>query len=136
MATLKVVECRFFGSGSELLEHFDNREPKTVSKSELARDEFWCTLRDAPQVMGVGYEQYVRALLSQGKIEGIRVQWKHYTKWFLFVPSLLNRPRRRTDRRKFLLYINPDHESEIRKALQASGLQFELTVAYQSKDTD
>lgn len=132
-APYTILEIRTLKEGSLLKGYLEKHGVHLHDVLPQALRSDFCTIQEAPSLAGVGYTQYIRALLSQGKLEGVSVQYRHYSKWLLFKPSLRSRPTR-TDGRKYLLYFDQQHEKAVRDALDSVGIQYRLELAYKGDD--
>lgn len=86
--------------------------------------------------MGLGYDVYVRRLLLEGKLEGIKVDHGHYNKWHIYIPSVeryMEEHRRTEQARRFILRAELEDRAKIEKALDEAGIQYELELAYKGK---
>ena len=93
-------------------------------------------IKAAQKRMGLGYSQYVRRLLLQGKLEGIKADMGHYRKWFISLKSIeqyMDNSRRTEQARRFILRAELEDREAIEKALKAAGIEFELELAYKGK---
>jgi hypothetical protein len=104
-----------------------------VSAEEL---ESYTGIKGAQKELGLGYSQYVRRLLLQGKLEGIKVAHSHYNKWYVYRPSIeaYTENHRRTEQaRRFILRAELEDREAIEAALEAAGIEYTLELAYKGK---
>ena len=105
-----------------------------VSKDTLTKN--YKGIKESQKYLELGYSQYVRRLLLQGKLEGIKVDMGHYRKWFIFQGSLdqyLENSRRTEQARRFILRAELEDREAIEEALEAAGIEYSLELAYKGK---
>lgn len=124
---LKVVEVSY--AEKSLLPEI--REGDEVSEDTLKKN--YKGIAGGKKYLGLAYPQYVRRLLLQGKLEGIKVDHDHYNKWWIYIPSLdryLENSRRTEQKRRFILRAELEDREVIERALEEAGIDFSLELAY------
>lgn len=94
------------------------------------------SIKGAHLTLGYGYEEYTRALLLQGKIEGVKIQLKGYRKWFISKESIgyyLEHSARKGKPSRYILRIDKSTEGQVREALDSLNISYELEIAYRGK---
>lgn len=106
---------------------------ENITATELAT---FVGIKDAPVLLGIAYTIYARRLLKEGRIEGVKVQYKHYQKWLISPESITyynSHKATRTGMRRFLLRTSAENEDAVRDALGALGIEFTLELTYKAK---
>ncbi len=106
--------------------------------ADLTAERFatFAGIKDSRPLLGVAHDLYVRQLLHAGRIEGVKVQLKGYTKWFIDPSSIAYytaNKARRSGLRRYLLRANSTDERAIREALDATGIEYTLEISYKKK---
>lgn len=125
-------------AGVAILERAIRKGSKTtfesVTKAALEKD--YVGINEAVGLLGVGYAVYVRRLVLEGRLEGIKVMYKGYTKWHISRASIewyrKNVLRTMTGRRWIMKFELPD-EAKVRAALDALGIEYELKLNFVKK---
>ena len=90
-------------------------------------------IKDSQSHVGAAHALYVRQLLHAGRIEGVRVQYKGYTKWLIDPESIDYYHAHKATRsglRRYLLRAKASNETAIREALDAIGIEYTLEFNY------
>ncbi len=93
-------------------------------------------IKDSRVHVGASHDLYVRQLLHAGRIEGVKVQFKGYTKWLIDPESIdyyHSHKATRTGMRRFLLRSSAKNETAIREALDALAIEYTLEYNYKAK---
>ncbi len=104
------------------------------SAEVLAKD--FVSINDARDVLGVGYVVYVRRLLLEGKLEGVKVQYKGYAKWHISRASIAwyrKNVLRTMSGRRWIMKFELTDEAAVRAALDSLGIDYELKLNFVSK---
>jgi len=106
--------------------------------ADLTAERFatFAGIKDSRPLLGVAHDLYVRQLLHAGRIEGVKVQLKGYTKWFIDPVSIeyyTANKARRSGLRRYLLRANSTDEETIRHALNMLGIEYTLEISYKKK---
>ena len=116
----------------------DTRVQKTALTGDQISKEF-VGITGATKLLGFAHAQYTRRLVIEGKLEAIKVQLPHYSKWFISragIKGYLSGARRTTSHRRYILKMDLDQEQKVRDALKAAGVEFDLELAYKGKDEE
>lgn len=117
------------------------REDRTADDdpfAELTIERFktFKGIKDSREHVGAAHDLYVRQLLHAGRIEGVKVQYKGYSKWLIDPVSIdyyHEHKATRSGLRRFLLRANRSDETIIREALEALDIEFSLELNYKKK---
>lgn len=97
----------------------------------------YVTLKEAKESLGVAWVQYVRRILKEGALEGIRVSVAGGTRWLVTRESIERyraTRKERSSKRNYILKIDSEEEEEVRKALEEAGIEYELSLSYVKKE--
>lgn len=95
--------------------------------------ERFVTLKEAKVLLGLAYGQYVRRLLKDGKIEGIKVKVSGGTRWLVTRESIRRYEAERrvyTTYRNYVLKIDPKDEAAVRKFIEGLDPEYSLALQY------
>ena len=93
-------------------------------------------IKDSREHVGAAHDLYVRQLLHAGRIEGVKVKFKGYTKWLIDPVSIDYYHAHKATRsglRRYLLRANRKDETIIRDALESLGIEYTLELNYKKK---
>lgn len=102
-----------------------------ITRAELDSD--FVSIPDARQLLGTAYTTYVRKLLLEARIEGVKIQYKGYTKWYISKVSCSHYVRhigRKRKPRRYTLRIHTTDEPAVRECLDNLGIDYSLELAY------
>ena len=102
----------------------------------VARFKTFKGIKDSREHVGAAHDLYVRQLLHAGRIEGIKVKFKGYTKWLIDPVSIDYYHAHKATRsglRRYLLRANRKDETIIRDALESLGIEYTLELNYKKK---
>lgn len=110
--------------------------PRDITVAELS--EAYTSIPGATSSLNFAYPQYVRRLLSEGRLTAIRVAIKGGSKWFIERAGI-ERYRDSTARsamvRNYVLKIRKESEDAVRSALEGLGIEYSLTLSYDPKES-
>ncbi len=98
--------------------------------------EHFITLKAALPLLDLAWPQYVRRLMDQGKLSGIKVPVGNTTRVLVDRRSAERRAeqqKRRKNYRNFILRISLEDEAGVRAALKEAGIDYELEIASKKK---
>ena len=100
--------------------------------------EGFVSIKEATVLLGFKYDQYTRRLLLEDKLEGLKKQYKGFSKWWISLSSIetyKSTSRRVEAGRRFILKIDLDKEDAVRAAIaQICGADgFSLSLSYKPK---
>ena len=98
--------------------------------------EGYLTLKGAKVALDIAYTVYVRRLVKEGTLEGIKIAVNNSTRWLVTRESIEAykvRRVRRGKKRNYTLRIDPSKEIALRKLLKDSGIEYTLELSYTSK---
>lgn len=93
-------------------------------------------IKDATPLLSMKNPDYVRRLLSQGKLEGILVRARGHVVWLISRNSIqyyTEHKAKRFAHRRYTLKIDQIDEDRVRAALDQLDIFYELTLAYKRK---
>jgi len=93
-------------------------------------------IKDSRTHVKASHDLYVRQLLHAGRIEGVKVQFKGYSKWLIDPVSIDYYHAHKATRsglRRFLLRAHRKDGTAIRDALEAIGIEYTLELNYKKK---
>jgi hypothetical protein len=128
---LAVVEVSIAKKDSVLPEAILTGEQDSVDPKD------YVGIKGAKAELGVGYTQYVRRLLLEGKLEGVKLDHGHYRKWHIYRPSIdryMEEHRRTEQARRFILRAELEDREKIEAALDEAGIDYSLELAYKGKE--
>lgn len=130
------VEVVDYALGQETEEYIKAKEAEYSNLTWEMIDAAFYSLEEAQEVLGLARTNYVRQLVLQGRLEGVKVALKGYNKWFLDKESVYKYDEtkgRRLAVRRYILRIDPELEEQVREALDeiAGEDGYELEFAYQ-----
>lgn len=104
-------------------------------KKELEDGGEFVGLKEAKVLAGVAYSNYMRRLVTGGKVRGVKVfdSVLRSEKWYVSVGGIedyVNGKRSRKGGRKFVLRMSVEDEGKVRKILEEEGIKFSLELAY------
>lgn len=134
--TTSIVEVRITPeSKSPLARSLDPKDKLPRITIEEVEDWFF-TLKDAKEALGVAHLVYARRLVTEGKIEGIKVKVPGGERWLVTKESVERyslKVIRSGEDRNYTLRINPNVEAKVRSLLKANGIEYELSLSYEGK---
>ncbi len=104
-------------------------------EAKVLKSDF-VSINDAKDVLGVGYVVYVRRLLLEGRLEGVKIQYKGYAKWWISRASIAwyrEHVLRTRSGRRWIMKFEMSDETKVRAALDALGIDYELKLNYVKK---
>ncbi|MBD3387445.1 MAG: hypothetical protein GF414_00715 [Candidatus Altiarchaeales archaeon] len=96
-------------------------------------NENYVSIAKAIVPLDVTYPRYVRRLLLEGKLTGIKVRIKGGVKWLIdrdSITAYIESKKRSTGLRNYILRISTENEVAVRKALLELDIEYELELAY------
>lgn len=91
-------------------------------------------IKRAKEMLGVSQAMYVRQILWNGRLEGVKVDMGSYQKWFITLESIAyykEHSLRAAKPKKYILYVYPDDQDKLIDALRQAGIFFDLQPNYQ-----
>lgn len=110
----------------EPLDKFDN-----LTHHQLTTN--FVSISDAKHLLEVRHATYVRKLLLEGQIEGVKIKERHLQKWYVTRLSCSHYVRcvgRKRQPRRYILHIQERDEDSVRSALDNLGIEYNLNFAY------
>lgn len=111
--------------------HLQTLDPSDITVRFLLQE---CVgIIEATKKLGLAHAQYIRQLVWKGNLESVKVDLGQYKKWYVTKESIsyysehhlrANQPRR------YIIRIYPEDERQVRNALDATGIEYELEVGY------
>lgn len=112
-----------------------NKGLPKLTAQEVA--EWFVTLQDAKEVLSIAHLAYVRRLVKDNKLEGIKVAVPGGSRWLVTKESIegySTRTIRSRELRNYILRIPSDQEAAVRKLLMQNGIKYNLELAYVAKE--
>lgn len=110
-------------------------DPENVTITELKKG--YLSIVAATPRLGVAYNQYVRRLVLEDKLKGIKVACRGTTKWFVDIEGIgeyLSNKGGHGGLRRYDLRLNREDEMALRAFLVKDGITFKLELAYKPKE--
>lgn len=111
----------------------DDSLPRLTTQDVQTR---FVTLEDAKGRLGMAHLAYVRRLVKENKLEGIKVKIPGGSRWLVTKESITSykkRVVRSRELRNFILRIPSEQEEVVRKALDQAGVTYNLELAFEAK---
>lgn len=130
----KVVKSiAMFQAPDEQTAHFYQLFSEKMRIEQKSLDDEFCSLTIATEQLNMSQTSYVRKILLEGKLSGVKLQMKGFQKWFVHRDSIEyynDHFSRHAKRQRYTLKIHPDDVTFVRDALITAGIRFELAKAY------
>jgi hypothetical protein len=110
----------------------DYRRVKALEKTYLTQGlSCFVTLKQACAMLPYN-SQYVRQLVLQGKIEGIKTQGI----WYLYKPSIIAYQKQRENRllQRYDLYVKPEDMAVLEQAIKDLNITYRIKKGYTSNE--
>ncbi len=110
----------------------DYRRVKALEQAYIAQGlSCFVTLKSACAMLPYN-SQYVRQLVLQGKIEGIKV----YGIWYLYKPSIIAYQKQMQDRllQRYDLYVKPEDIAALETYLKQANITYRIKKGYKSNE--
>lgn len=138
---VKIVEMSVRQCSKERMEKKEEQY-RNLTWKEI--DAEFISLDEAAEVLGYKRVNYVRQLTLGAKLEGVRVEMRGFSKWFIERVSIdwyRNNKARSASIRRFVLRISPDDELAVVTALDelkksGSISNYTLELAYKGNSDD
>jgi hypothetical protein len=98
--------------------------------------ERFLSIIEGTKRIGMKHPQYVRRLLVEGKLEGIKIVERGRYKWYITKTSIDRYKKAHNkinQKRRYILRIKADDEEKVRHNLNLLAIDYELELAYKSK---
>lgn len=99
-------------------------------------EEWFLTLEEAKKELSIAHLAYVRRLVKDNKLEGIKVAVPGGSRWLVTRESTDRYDTKRIrsrELRNYILRIPMEKEDTLRSLLKKAGIPFTLEVAYEKK---
>jgi len=116
----------------------DDREAGDDPFADLTAERFatFKGIKDSRIHVRASHDLYVRQLLHAGRIEGVKVKFKGYSKWLIDPVSIdyyHEHKATRSGLRRYLLRASRKDEQVIRDALESLDIEYTLELNYKKK---
>lgn len=103
-----------------------------IDEQELAKS--YVDLKSATQELNFKFDMYTRRLLLEGKLIGVKIQRKGFSKWYVERASIeAYASKARSGMRRYILRIDSENEEQVREALSKLKIEYQLELNYKGK---